>query len=81
LPLTLGKKTAQNDLERRPALEFAGDLLDHQQVRKRVLTLRARMAALPKEAPLFEVTKMILGNGGIEAADIPEPVRPRPIGG
>ena len=76
LPLPLGEQAAQDDLERRAPLELARDVLDRQQVRERVLALGARASALAQQSPLLQIAQMILADGGIEAADVPETIRP-----
>ena len=82
LPLPFGEQPAQDDLERRTPLELVRDVLDRQEIRERVLALGARAPALTKQTPLLQIAQMILADGGIEAANIPQTVRPAgPAGG
>ena len=47
-----------------------------EEIRERVLALGARAPALAKQTPLLQIAQMVLGDGGIEAADLPETIRP-----
>ena len=81
LALTFGQQRPQDDLERRLSLELGRDVLDRQQIRERVLARGTGRAALMQQSPLFQVAKVILGDGGIETAKIPQAVRPGSAGG
>ena len=75
LALTFGEHRTQHDTERCATLELRGRLLDRQQVGKGVLAPIAGAVQLPHETPLLQVAQVILGDRGVETANVAEAVR------
>ena len=74
LPLTLCEHRPKDDLERCAAFEFGRCLLDREQIGEGILTPIAGAVLLPHQSPLLQVAQVILGDRGIEIANVAEPV-------
>ena len=75
LPPALRRQRAEDELQRRLALQPLRDLPDRQEVGEAVLARLTRPDSLPQQAPLFQIAEMAFGDGRIEAANIAQEVR------
>jgi hypothetical protein len=71
LPLVLGQQRAQCRLQRDIAFELAGELLDRRDLVERELAPAAR-SGRADETPLLQITEMVLGDAGVQVANVPD---------
>lgn len=77
LPLTLGKQSSENHTQRHASFDLGRDVFDRQEISERVKPILSLKMRTANQSPFFQVPKMVLGDGRVEAANVPWSVWPR----